>query len=92
MHSDAIQDGYISLLTFRCSLSTRWADTSIVVNDNVLIQPPYALDNVKFSADKRTSGDYVKKVVEHYYTSKKGGNATAPRAPVATPIAPRKGG
>jgi hypothetical protein len=81
-----------SLLTFRHSLPTRWADTSIVVNDNVLIPPPYALDNIRVPEGKKQSGDHVKKVVEHYYNFKKGSNATAPRAPVATPIAPRKGG
>jgi hypothetical protein len=74
------------------SLPTRWADTQIVVNDAVLIQPPYMLDNIKAPADKAQSEAQVRKVVEHYYQRKKGGNGGAARAPVAMPIAPRKGG
>jgi hypothetical protein len=74
------------------SLPTRWADAQIVVNDAVLIQPPYTLENIKAPADKAQSEVHVRKVVENYYARKKSGNAGAPRAPVAMPIAPRKGG
>jgi hypothetical protein len=74
------------------SLPTRWADTQIVVNDAVLIKPPYTLDSIKAPADKAQSEAHVRKVVEHYYSRKKGASGGAPRAPVATPIAPRKGG
>ncbi len=73
-------------------LPTRWADTSIVVNDAVLIQSPYTLDDIKAPADKAQSVAHVRKVVEHYYQRKKGGSGGAPRAQVAMPIAPRKGG
>ncbi|KAF1916335.1 anticodon-binding domain-containing protein [Ampelomyces quisqualis] len=74
------------------TLPTRWADTSIVVNDAVLIQPPYTLDSIKAPADKVQSEAHVRKVVEHYYQRKKAGSGGAARAPVAMPIAPRKGG
>jgi hypothetical protein len=73
------------------SLPTRWADAQIVVNDAVLIQPPYTLENIKAPADKAQSEAHVRKVVEHFYRSKKGGSGGAARAPVAM-IAPRKGG
>lgn len=74
------------------SLPTRWADAQIVVNDSVLIQPPYTLDSIKAPADKAQSEAHVRKVVEHFYQRKKNGSAGAARAPVAMPIAPRKGG
>lgn len=74
-------------------LPTRWADAQIVVNDSVLIQPPYTLESIRAPADKAQSEAHVRKIVEHYYQRKKntpvGG---APRAQVAMPIAPRKGG
>lgn len=74
----------------RYSLPTRWADTQIVVNDSVLLQPPYTVDSLKASADKGQSLAHVRKVLESFYQKKKGPSAN--RAPVATPIAPRKGG
>jgi hypothetical protein len=74
----------------RYSLPTRWADTQIVINDSVLLQPPYTVDSLKASADKGQSLAHVRKVVENFYQKKKGPSSN--RAPVATPIAPRKGG
>jgi hypothetical protein len=74
------------------SLPTRWADSQIVVNDSVLIQPPYTLESIKAPADKAQSEAHVRKVVEHYYQRKKAPSGGAPRASVAMPIAPRKGG
>ncbi|KAF1941746.1 hypothetical protein EJ02DRAFT_191291 [Clathrospora elynae] len=75
------------------TLPTRWADTSIVVSDSVLIQPPYTLDNIKAPTDKTQAEKHVRKVVEHYYQRKKGAfSGGAARAPVAVPNAPRKGG
>ena len=71
-------------------LPTRWADADIVVNDAVLVKPPYTLDSLKAPADKAQSLAQVRKIVENYYKRKNAGGAT--RAPVATPIAPRKGG
>lgn len=76
------------------TLPTRWAETQIVVSDSVLIQAPYTLDSIRAPADKVQAENHVRKIVEHYYQRKKtaGGNAGAQRAPVAMPIAPRKGG
>lgn len=72
------------------TLPTRWADTQIVVNDAVFILPPYTLDNLKAPADKAQSVAHVRKILENFYQRKKG--PVTNRAPVATPIAPRKGG
>jgi hypothetical protein len=72
-------------------MPTRWSGHDIVVNDAVIISPPYALDNIKAASGKEQSLGHVKKIVENYYQRKKtvtGNN----RVPVATPIAPRKGG
>ncbi|KAH8719468.1 anticodon-binding domain-containing protein [Phaeosphaeriaceae sp. PMI808] len=74
------------------TLPTRWADAQIVVNDAVLIQPPYTLDTIRAPADKAQSEAQVRKVVGHFYDRKKGASGGAARAPVAMPIAPRKGG
>ncbi|KAF2134416.1 hypothetical protein P153DRAFT_362186 [Dothidotthia symphoricarpi CBS 119687] len=74
------------------TLPTRWADAQIVVNDAVLIQPPYTLDSIRAPADKTQSEAHVRKVVEAYYQRKKAPGGGAGRAPVAMPIAPRKGG
>ncbi|KAF2819581.1 hypothetical protein CC86DRAFT_131634 [Ophiobolus disseminans] len=74
------------------TLPTRWADAQIVVNDSVLILPPYTLESIKAPAEKAQSEAHVRKVVEHYYNRKKVPSGGAARAPVATPIAPRKGG
>ncbi|KAL6707774.1 hypothetical protein ACN47E_003674 [Coniothyrium glycines] len=75
------------------TLPTRWADTQIVVSDSVLIQAPYHLDSIRAPADKAQAENHVRKIVERFYQRKNGattGGAT--RAPVAMPIAPRKGG
>lgn len=71
------------------SLPTRWNDAQIVVNDAVLIEPPYTVDNLKAPPGKEQSVASVRRIMDNYYQRKK--NA-GPRAPVATPIAPRKGG
>ena len=70
-----------------CSLPTRWNDAQIIVNDAVIIEPPYTVENIK---GKEQSVQQVRKIVENYYQRKKAGGGA--RAPVATPIAPRKGG
>lgn len=63
----------------------------IVVNDAVLVQPPYTLDSIRAPPGKEQSVMQLKKIMERYYQQKKAtGGAT--KAPVATPIAPRKGG
>ena len=70
-------------------LPTRWAEAQIVVNDAVLIQPPYTVDSIKAPAGKEQSVAMVRKIMEQFFQRKK---AAGNRASVATPIAPRKGG
>ncbi|KAF2625119.1 hypothetical protein BU25DRAFT_412917 [Macroventuria anomochaeta] len=65
--------------TLARTLPTRWADNQIVVNDAVLVQPPYTLDSIRAPAGKEQSVVQVKKIIERYYQKK----ATA---------TPRKGG
>jgi hypothetical protein len=72
------------------SLPTRWNDAQIVVNDAVLIEPPYTIDNLKVLPGKEQSLASVRRIMDQYHQRKK--NAAPARAPVATPIAPRKGG
>ncbi|KAF1963528.1 hypothetical protein CC80DRAFT_486897 [Byssothecium circinans] len=71
------------------TLPTRWADAQIVVNDAVLVQPPYTVDSIKAPAGKEQSVAMVRKIMEQFFQRKK---AAGNRASVATPIAPRKGG
>lgn len=96
---DAISRTYVSMQCTNTSdstdtkhrLPTRWADSQIVVNDAVLIQPPYTLESIRAPAGKEQSVNMVKKIIERYYSQKRTtGGAT--KVPVATPVAPRKGG
>jgi hypothetical protein len=59
------------------TLPTRWADAQIVVNDAVLIQPPYTLDAIRAPAGKEQSQAHVRKVVEHFYQRRKTAGASA---------------
>ncbi|KAH7118961.1 anticodon-binding domain-containing protein [Dendryphion nanum] len=75
------------------TLPARWADTAIVVNDNVMINAPYTLNDIKTAAGSAQSKAHVQKVVDSFYQRKKASQGTnSTRPPAATPIAPRKGG
>ncbi|KAF1973375.1 hypothetical protein BU23DRAFT_464965 [Bimuria novae-zelandiae CBS 107.79] len=71
------------------TLPSRWADTRIIVNDAVIIDPPYTLENLSAPPGKEQSVAMVRKILDNYYSRKTNAGA---RAPVTTPIAPRKGG
>lgn len=71
------------------TLPTRWADNKIVVNDAVLIVPPYTTDCLQAPPNKEQAIAHVRKIMEAHFQRKKSAGS---RAPVATPIAPRKGG
>ncbi|KAF2835174.1 hypothetical protein M501DRAFT_1020167 [Patellaria atrata CBS 101060] len=82
-------------------LPTRWHDTQIIVNDAVIISQPYTLDACAAPKDKQNSLVQVKKMLEDYYSRRKGPAMNAQHggkvpqqqnSRVATPIAPRKGG
>ncbi|KAF2106300.1 anticodon-binding domain-containing protein [Lophiotrema nucula] len=77
--------------TIARTLPTRWNGTEIIVNDAVIIESPYAIENARAATGKDQSLAHIKKIMESYYQRKK---TTAPsnRPAVATPIAPRKGG
>ncbi|KAF2195256.1 hypothetical protein K469DRAFT_6416 [Zopfia rhizophila CBS 207.26] len=73
------------------TLPTRWHETKIIINDAVLLAPPYTLNDLRADEDKAQSKAHIRKILENYYQRKKASQGTG-RAPVATPIAPRKGG
>ncbi|KAF2268468.1 hypothetical protein CC78DRAFT_529919 [Lojkania enalia] len=73
------------------TLPTRWNGPQIIVNEAVIIDPPYTIDHCRASAGKEQSKAHVLKILDNYYQRKKA-VAGSNRAPVATPIAPRKGG
>ncbi|KAF2455428.1 anticodon-binding domain-containing protein [Lineolata rhizophorae] len=81
-------------------LPSRWHGQDIIVNDAVIIKPPYNDSNCVCPPDKQRDLDQVRKHLAGFYAKKKvatsagaaakqqGGN----RPGVATPIPPRKGG
>lgn len=73
------------------TLPTRWHDTSIIVNDAVIISKPYTLEDCRASMDNQKSLPHVRKILENFFARKKNPQG-ANRPAVATPIAPRKGG
>lgn len=52
------------------TLPTRWANDQIVVNDAVLVQPPYTLDSVRAPPGKEQSVVQVKKILERHFQKK----------------------
>ncbi|KAF2996455.1 hypothetical protein E8E13_004162 [Curvularia kusanoi] len=52
------------------TLPTRWADNQIVVNDAVLVQPPYTLDSIRAPAGKEMSVMQVKKILDRHFQKK----------------------
>jgi len=74
-------------------LPTRWAETSIIVNDAVRIDAPYGVGDCKAPQDKTKSLEQVRKVLEGYYSRKKGAQkGGSGMLAVATPVPPKKGG
>ncbi|KAF2001447.1 hypothetical protein P154DRAFT_521827 [Amniculicola lignicola CBS 123094] len=77
------------------TLPARWNDAQIIAADAVIINPPYTVDSLQAPKGKDHALNHVRKVLEKFYSMRKpAGGAGGPsnRAPVATPIAPRKGG
>jgi hypothetical protein len=81
------------------SLPTRWDAQKIIINDAVILGPPYGVDDCKAPKEKQQALAQIKRVVEGYWSKKGGkpqtkgpqgtGGNSNPR--VATPL-PRKGG
>jgi hypothetical protein len=89
-------------LTLLTSLPTFWNKESIVVNESVIVDPPYTPSHCKAPVDKAAALPQVKKVVEGFWakrkaqgqTTKAGANVQAAGNGRATPALPvvRKGG
>ncbi|KAF2760022.1 hypothetical protein EJ05DRAFT_319239 [Pseudovirgaria hyperparasitica] len=75
------------------TLPCRWHEASIIVNDAVMIKPPYRVEDCQAPKDKDRSLAQVKKILEGFL-ARKGRSATTNnvRPAVATAIPLRKGG
>lgn len=75
-------------------MPTRWHDQAIIVNNAVIISPPYRIEDCKAPKGKEASLNQVRKILEgalRKMGANKGAGAATP--PVSTtPVAPRKGG
>lgn len=74
------------------SLPARWHEQSIVVNDAVILGPPYTLNDLKAGDGKEMTLAHVRKIMESHFARKKATGQQPQRPGVATPIPPRKGG
>ncbi|KAF2747130.1 hypothetical protein M011DRAFT_468013 [Sporormia fimetaria CBS 119925] len=71
-------------------LPARWDHNRIIVNDNVIIEPPYGLENIKAAKGNGQSLEQVRMNVLRFRDSRK---QNPSRASASTPpVAPRKGG
>lgn len=87
----------MQVLTNGNRLPTRWAGTSIIVNDNVKIDPPYRIEDCKANKANKQSEVHIRKVLGGYYerngTSGSGASTPVPaNKPNVVPALPRKGG
>ncbi|KAF2426205.1 hypothetical protein EJ08DRAFT_700117 [Tothia fuscella] len=55
------------------TLPSRWNDKQIIVNESVIVEPPYGVANCKAPAAKEVALTQVKKVVEGFWAKRKGG-------------------
>ena len=76
----------LTCIAFYNRLPTRWHDTSIVVNDAVIISKPYTVDDCAAPKDQQNALNRVRKVLE--YERKK----IADRASKPSAGGPLKGG
>ncbi|KAF2670869.1 hypothetical protein BT63DRAFT_423150 [Microthyrium microscopicum] len=87
---------------FRRTLPVRWNNQQIVVNDAVVVNPPYAVEDCRAPKDKQAAESQIKRVLEGFYAKKKGGhvgsnansgaNTPVPGGNRPVPALPRKGG
>ncbi|OJD37117.1 rna-lsm domain protein [Diplodia corticola] len=75
---------------FNRTLPMRWHGTTMIINDAVLLGPPYTVNDLKAAEGKERNIDHIKRIMEGYLAKKRSGGANRPG--VATPIPPRKGG
>lgn len=87
MHGRSIYDYWSN----RHRLPTRWHDQTIIVNEAVMLGPPYTVNDLKAAEGKERNIELIRKIMEGHAARKK--NAQGANKPgVATPIPPRKGG
>lgn len=73
------------------TLPTRWHDQTIIVNDAVMLGPPYTVNDLKAAEGKERNVEQIRKIMEGHAARKR--NVQGANKPgVATPIPPRKGG
>jgi hypothetical protein len=82
-------DGEKGLMILR-RLPTRWNENTIIVNNNVRIDPPYRIEDCKAQKDKKQAEAHIKKVLSGYYERNQSAPTSKPAA--VTPALPRKGG
>lgn len=72
-------------------MPTRWHDQTIIVNDAVMLGPPYTVNDLKAAEGKERNVEQIRKIMEGHAARKR--NVQGANKPgVATPIPPRKGG
>ncbi|KAK7531005.1 uncharacterized protein J3D65DRAFT_312661 [Phyllosticta citribraziliensis] len=83
-----------SRLTTRNSLPVRWHEQSIVIDDAVILGPPYTLNNLKAGEGKEMTLAHIRKIMESHLAKKKASGQQPQRPGIATvtPIPPWKGG
>ncbi|KAK8227269.1 anticodon-binding domain-containing protein [Phyllosticta capitalensis] len=74
------------------TLPARWHEQSIVINDAVILGPPYTINDLKAGEGKEMTLAHIRKIMESHLARKKAAGQQPQRPGVATPIPPRKGG
>jgi len=70
-----------------------WDNKSIIVNNNVRIDPPYGVDDCRAPKDSKQAELQIRKMLEGYYAKKRdGGRQTPSGVKPVVPAVPRKGG
>ncbi|KAK8153349.1 hypothetical protein BC567DRAFT_267644 [Phyllosticta citribraziliensis] len=76
------------------NLPVRWHEQSIVIDDAVILGPPYTLNNLKAGEGKEMTLAHIRKIMESHLAKKKASGQQPQRPGIATvtPIPPWKGG
>ncbi|KAF2147412.1 uncharacterized protein K452DRAFT_240854 [Aplosporella prunicola CBS 121167] len=74
------------------TLPTRWHEQSIVINDAVILGPPYTINDLKAEQGKERNVEQIRKIMDSFFARKKAAQQGGNRPGVVTPIAPKKGG
>ncbi|EKG21241.1 hypothetical protein MPH_01433 [Macrophomina phaseolina MS6] len=74
------------------TLPTRWHEQTIIVNEAVMLGPPYTVNDLKAAEGKERNVEQIRKIMEGHAARKRQQQGGANKPGVATPIPPRKGG